>query len=195
MKTQYRPSQAVLSMDKIQKIIDATKNMRDRLIIETMYFGGLRRNEACNLMIEHINWDDRRIIVVEGKGNKTSPVPIGAVFPQYFTDLKHYLGNRKSGYVFLSNRNRRLEKSRVNQILMDITKELKMVNPNPNRKYINPHIFRHSLARHLKSLSFPAEFIQNYLRHSSIVTTMDSYGTLSIDEMEKIAENKRKLLE
>ena len=38
-----------------------------------------------------------------------------------------------------------------------------------------------------KSKGFSAEWIQNFLGHKSYKTTMDMYGTLSIDEMQEIA--------
>ena len=63
-------------------------------------------------------------------------------------------------------------------------------HPNPYEKHINPHLFRHSIARHLKSMGFTAEWIQNFMGHSSIKTTMDTYGTLGIDEMQMIANKK-----
>ena len=46
-------------------------------------------------------------------------------------------------------------------------------------------IFRHSIARYLKSKVFSAEWIQNFLGHESYKTTMDMYGTISIDEMQE----------
>ncbi len=53
-------------------------------------------------------------------------------------------------------------------------------------KTINPHIFRHSIARYLKSRGFSAEWIQNFLGHASYKL----YGTISIDEMQDEAERK-----
>jgi len=34
------------------------------------------------------------------------------------------------------------------------------------------------------------EWAQHFLGHSSIKTTMDEYGTISIDEMQEVAERK-----
>ena len=63
-------------------------------------------------------------------------------------------------------------------------------NPHPGRKDLTPHIFRHTIARFLKSKGFSAEWIQNFLGHQSYKTTMDMYGTISIDEMQEIARRK-----
>jgi integrase len=46
-------------------------------------------------------------------------------------------------------------------------------------------LFRHSIARHLKSAGYQAEFIQKFLGHQSIKTTMDIYGALSLLEMQQ----------
>ena len=47
-----------------------------------------------------------------------------------------------------------------------------------------------SIARHLKKWGYNPEFIKNHLRHASINTTYDQYGTMSLDEMQQ--ENARK---
>jgi len=190
MKSQYKDSQYPLSINEIEKLINSSKTFRDKLIIESLYFCGLRRFETCKMDIRDIDFVRGRINVI-GKFNKLSTIPVGSTFPQFLTDLKHYIGNRKEGYVFLSNRNRKFELSRINQILDETAKIAGLKNPNPKKKHINPHCLRHSLARHLKSLGFPVEFVQNYLRHKKFSTTFDEYGTLGLDEMESIALQKR----
>jgi len=52
-------------------------------------------------------------------------------------------------------------------------------NPNPRLAHLNPHIFRHSIARWLKSRGFSAEWIQNFLGHQSYKTTMDMYAKVA----------------
>ena len=51
-------------------------------------------------------------------------------------------------------------------------------------------ILRHSISRWLKQQRFPAEWIKNCLGHESYKTTMDVYGTISIEEMQELAEQK-----
>ncbi len=63
-------------------------------------------------------------------------------------------------------------------------------NPNPRLTHLNPHLIRHSMSRWLKSQGFPVEFVQNFLGHESYKTTMDMYGTMSIDEMQEVAARK-----
>jgi integrase len=68
--------------------------------------------------------------------------------------------------------------------------EASITHPYSNAKHISPHLFRHSIARHLKSAGYPAEFIQKFLGHQSIKTTMDTYGTLSLGEMQQIVASR-----
>lgn len=65
-----------------------------------------------------------------------------------------------------------------------------ITNPYTNARHISPHLFRHSIARHLKSAGYAAEFIQKFLGHASIKTTMDTDGTLSLNEMQEIIAQK-----
>ncbi len=76
----------------------------------------------------------------------------------------------------------------VNRIVATLGAQAGIRNPNPRLVHLNPHLFRHSIARFLKSKRFSAEWIQNFLGHESYKTTMDMYGTLSIDEMQEVAE-------
>jgi site-specific recombinase XerD len=75
----------------------------------------------------------------------------------------------------------------VNYIVATLSAKAGVTNPNPRLRHLNPQLFRHAIARFLKSKGFSAEWMQNSLGHESYRTTMDMYGTLSIDEMQEIA--------
>lgn len=192
MKSQYKDSQYTLKLEEVEQLINATKNLRDKLIISSCYFPALRRFEVAKLKVEDIDFFNGRIIVV-GKGNKISPIPVGKLYPNYIKDLGYFIQfiKKKEGYIFADKHP--LEVSRINQIFNNTAKICKLAHPNPKTiktkfgesiRKINPHLLRHSQARHLKDMGLTAEFIKNYLRHESITTTMDLYGTLSIEEME-----------
>ena len=186
MKSQQKDSEFTLNIEEINKLINSSKNMRDKCIIESLYYAGMRRFEVAKMIIGDIDFERGRIRVI-GKGGKLAIIPVGALFPQYMTDLKFFIGKRVEGPVFLNNRKGQMNISRINQLLDETAKIAHITNPNPKKKHVNPHILRHSIARHLKRLRFPLEYIQKYLRHSSMQTTADEYGTLSIEEMEQIS--------
>ena len=46
------------------------------------------------------------------------------------------------------------------------------------------------VVRYLKHSYFSKEWIQSFLRHTYYKTTMDMYGTVSIDEMQQESETR-----
>ena len=122
------------------------------------------------------------------KGNKTRIVPI--INDEFLSDLKYLINNKEQGFVFSYGNNKGLKLRAVNKIVQQAGERAGITNPNPARHHINPHLFRHSISRYLKSKRFSTEFIQNFLGHASFKTTMDMYGKMSIDEMQQEAEGK-----
>ena len=163
-------------------------NFRNRCIIKTLYWLGLRRKELTELGMRDIDFERKRVKVREGKGGKTRIVPI--IDDEYLSDIKHLLGTRKDGAVFVSSHGKQLSIRMINHIIEKTGDTAGVKNPNPARTHLNPHLFRHSIARFLKSKGFSAEWIQNFLGHQSYKTTMDMYGTISIEEMQEVAEKK-----
>jgi integrase len=188
LKQQMRASAYHLKPGEIKKLVIAAANFRDRCIIKTLYWLGLRRKELAELDVRDIDFDRKRVNVRQGKGGKTRIVPI--IDDEYIGDIKHLIGGRKEGPVFLSNQDKNLSLRAINYIIEYTGNKAGIQNPHPGRKHLNPHLFRHSIARFLKSRGFSAEWIQNFLGHQSYKTTMDMYGTISIDEMQEVAAQK-----
>ncbi len=72
---------------------------RDRCIIKTLFWAGLRREELTKLDIRDIDFERKRLRV-HGKGGKIRTVPI--IDDEFLSDLKHQISRRTKGYVFLS---------------------------------------------------------------------------------------------
>jgi integrase len=169
----------------MRKLFSAATNFRDRCLIKTLWWLGVRRSELIQLDVRDLDVARKRVTVQEGKGGKTRVIPI--IDDEYLSDLIILIGHRKIGPIFLSNRNQKMAPRSVNHIIETIGVKAGVTNPNPRLMHLNPHLFRHSIARFLKSKGFSAEWIQNFLGHESFKTMMDMYGTLSIDEMQEIA--------
>ena len=186
-KQQLTPAAYNLKLNEVKKIIHATNSFRDRCLIKALFWAGLRREEAANLDIREIDFERKRI-VVNGKGDKTRVVPI--INDDFLSDLKYLISDRKTGPVFYYGNDNILSLRAINKIVSKAGEKAGITNPNPARQNINPHIFRHSIARYLKDKGFSAEWIQNFLGHASYKTTMDMYGKISIEEMQQEAERK-----
>jgi len=175
-----------LKPSDLRKLLLPASNFRDRCLIKTLWWLGVRRSELINLDVRDVDVARKRMTIQKGKGGKTRVIPI--INDEYLSDLLLLIGSRKTGPIFLSNRHRGMAPRSVNHIVATLGAQAGVANPNPRLSHLNPHLFRHSIARFLKSKRFSAEWIQNFLGHESYKTTMDMYGTLSIDEMQEVAE-------
>jgi len=191
MKQQHTHSEYTLKPKEISKIIYSTVSFRDRCILKSLYYLGLRREETTLIDIRDIDFERKRVLV-HGKGHKVRVVPV--IDNDLLSDFKYLIGTRKSGPVFPGPAGSKLTPRAINYIVGKAGKKADIENPNPALKKINPHIFRHSIARHLKDKGFSAEWVQKFLGHASYKTTMDMYGTLSIDQMQEEA-TRRLMLE
>ena len=92
-----------LKLADVKKIIIAAPTFRDRCVIKSLFWLGLRREEITVLDIRDIEFQRRRVTVC-GKGDKTRVVPV--FDEETLSDLKHLIGDRKVGFVFQSEGNR-----------------------------------------------------------------------------------------
>jgi integrase/recombinase XerD len=169
----------------VRKLFLVAPNFRDRCLIKTLWGLGVRRRELLQLDIRDLDVERKRVTVREGKDGTTRVIPL--IDDDYLSDLRMLIGSRKTGPIFLSNRNRMMAPRLVNHIVATLGVKAGVTNPNPRLTHLNPHLFRHSIAQFLKSKGCSAEWMQNFLGHESYKTTMDMCGTLSIDEMQEVA--------
>jgi integrase/recombinase XerD len=183
MKTQHTKSEYTLKLQEVQNIINSASSFRDRCIIKCLYYGGMRVSEVVNLEVQHIDFTRKQINIIESKFGKTRTIPI--IDSNFLADLKHFIGKRDKNSVFGIKTRRNIQ-----HIIKKTGEKACISHPDPTAKHINCHLFRHSIVRHLKSTGYPIEFIQKFVGHSSAKTTMDIYGTLSLNEMQSIVAKK-----
>jgi len=81
----------IMDKDQVTKLLQAANSttptgFRDRTIFEVLYSTGLRGGELCKLTLYDVNFQERMIRVVEGKGRKDRFVPIGKVACSYLAE-------------------------------------------------------------------------------------------------------------
>ena len=188
IKSQNKRGEFNLRLHEVQALWNAADNFRDRLIIKTLYYTGLRRFELCDLRAGDIDFDKGILVVREGKGHKMRHVPL--LNDDHRADMRLFIGNRTEGPFFPTRLQSKMGVKSVNHLVGKAAKNAGLKHPNSAQGVINPHLLRHTIARHLKSQGFTAEWIAKFLGHDSVKTTMDTYGTLSIDEMQLMAHRK-----
>jgi len=146
---------------------DAFTAMRDRLVLELIYGGGLRVSEAAGLNYGAIELEDG-VARVKGKGNKERLCPLGRVamavllrFRQEFAPADGVgdpvLVGGPSG-----------QRIRVRAIQLLVKKYLALAGLPLD---LSPHKLRHAYATHLLNAGADLRLVQELLGHAQLATT------------------------
>jgi site-specific recombinase XerD len=139
---------------------------RNKAIIYTLLYTGIRLNELVHLQLSDINMYDKEIIIKKGKGRKERMIPIHA---RLFPILQNYLDYRKqqkqpSIWFFHSLRSTSKMTGRSVQHLCQ------RIGKRAGVKF-TPHQLRHTFARNLVNAEIGLYKVKELMGHSSIVTT------------------------
>lgn len=182
-RPQLKDSEYHLTSAALRKVIYGTDSFRDRCILKTFAQTGIRRTELSNLDVGDLDLERRRIRIRGNGGARKRVVP---VTDELASDLAHLIGERRTGPIFLSQRAQAVSPRQINRIVAEAGERAGVKNPNP--KYngrLTCHLFRHSFARAWRARGGSIESLSRILGHSSIPTTMELYGTESIDDVQE----------
>ena len=186
-RSQQRAADYILKPAEIKKLVWACDNPRDRCIIKLFAYTGMRREELQQLDIQDLDFQRNRIHIRQGKGDKSRVIPVAQ---SVMADLKFLIQGRQKGPLFFSQKGGRIALTHFNWIVSKVGEKAGVKSPNPRRKGINPHLFRHSFSRNALNAGMDIRRVSQMLGHSSIKTTVDVYGTPSVDETQQDYENK-----
>jgi len=157
-----KPIPEVLSLKEIKSMIDATENIKHRLVIKLLYGCGLRVSELVNLRKDDLNVNEGLIHIRLSKGRKDRFVKI----PDSLKDgLVNYSKLSNGEILFASNRGGKLTTATIQKIVKNSARKAGI------NKNVHPHTLRHSFATHLLEQGIDLRIIQKLLGHSDIRTT------------------------
>lgn len=186
-KSQHHAADFILKPGEIKKMIWVCDDFRDRCIVKTLAYTGMRREELQQLDVQDLDFERSRIHIRSGKGGKSRVV---IASQSLMADLKHLVANRNKGALLLSQKKGRISSRHINRIVNSAGLQAGIKHPNPKKKAINPHLLRHSWSRNALAQGMRIEYVQQQLGHASIKTTMDIYGTPPLDEIQASYEEK-----
>ncbi len=163
--------------------LDNIYGIRNRLILEIIYSTGIRLNEAVNIKLNDINYEDK-VIKIFGKGSKDRFVVFGEYTLKY---LKIYLKEARnlllkknhSDYLFVNKFGNQLSKSMIEKIVKNSAKEISL------KHNISPHTLRHTFATHMLNNGADIKTVQELLGHESLGTT-EIYTHVSNDRIKDV---------
>ncbi len=154
----------VLSIGEVESILNASRNLKHKMILSIIYSAGLRIGEALNLKISDIDSGRMLICVENAKGNKDRYVPLSEKLLLYLREyFKIY---RPKIYLFEGKYEGKYTQSSSRSILKQALHRTKI------KKRVTLHTLRHSYATHLLESGTDIRYIQELLGHNSPKTTM-----------------------
>jgi len=163
-----------LTVEEVERLLDAAPDLRGRTLLELLYAAGLRVSEALGLDREDLSIEGGYVRVI-GKGDHERLVPVGDIALDW---LGRWLGEgrpallglagiafERGGPVFLGDRGRRLARQQAFAIVRTAARRAGL----PER--VSPHTLRHSFATHLLEGGADLRIVQELLGHASISTT------------------------
>jgi site-specific recombinase XerD len=143
--------------------------IRNRALAELVYSAGLRSQEAVDLDLADVEFD-QEAVRVRGKGGKERVVPLGeeaAYWVALWLRERPKLARGADDALFISARGRRLDTSTLRKL------------------FPHPHRLRHAFATHLLEGGADLRTIQELLGHSSLSTTQ-MYSHVDAKRLRKV---------
>lgn len=157
----------VLTESEISRLIQGTRDIRQKAIICLLAYSGMRNSEICNLMVKDLDLGANRVTVLSGKNNKDRIINISAectnVLIEYLGKFKRNRDDYLFSTIFKKNK---LHPSDLRKILRTVAKR------QLGNRRVYPHLIRHSLATNLLNRGASLITIKDQLGHAFIESTM-----------------------
>jgi site-specific recombinase XerD len=162
---------------------------RDTALMLLLLESGIRKAEARDLQLLHVNLEERYLTVVRGKGGKGRIAPIGDRTAQTIAELSLLDGLAATDYLWYGLRGNRYGSSHLLSRAGAIGEGtfhrwwgrcLKTVGV----AYRKPHTTRHTFASRWLRDGGRIAVLSRVLGHTSIATTVDLYGHFDTDDLQ-----------
>lgn len=174
------------NMDQLFDQIDWGEDfteLRDRLIIELLYWTGIRRSELINLKTNDIDFSNQQIKVL-GKRNKERIIPISTttikLLNNYLVKRSELLTKKKQClWLFVTEKGNKVYDKLIYRV---INRYLALVTTISKK---SPHVLRHTFATHMLNNGADLNTIKEILGHSSLASTQ-VYTHNTIDKLKSV---------
>lgn len=153
-----------LTKDQVIKFLQkAKRNKRDLALFYTIYFYGLRVQEASNLDLADLDLERNRIVVRRVKGGVSGEYSLPRDLRNKINT--HLKERKENDFALFTGREGRLKVRRIEQLFKYYAKKAKLSED------FTVHSLRHSIATHLLEDGQPLEYVADHLGHKNIQNT------------------------
>jgi len=153
-------------MKMIDDIYDINKEIgcRNLLMIHLMVDEGMRSSEVINLTLENVNFEDRYIVIRDGKGSKDRIIPISKNVTEYLNRYLKKVKRKSDAYILQTRDGEQLTSNCIKNIFVRLKQKTEI-------KSLYPHLLRHTFATSFVIAGGNLEILRYYLGHEDINTT------------------------
>lgn len=174
---------AILSQPDRSKV----EGQRDHALLSLLYNTGARIQEALDLRPQDVHFKSPAHVRLMGKGRKERISPIWPETANLITALMRHQPRKPDEPIFVNRYRSPLTASGFRFRLRQYVEAAAKSVPTISKKWVSPHIFRHTAAVHLLASGVDVTVIRSWLGHAQLDTT-NLYAQANL-------ETKRKALE
>jgi len=155
-----------LTVEEAQALVKVVSSLRDRAIVMTLLYTGMRVSELCNLNVSDLRLDNGEIIVRDTKNYQDRRV---IVSEKCVASLSEYLESMcvtDGEAVFVSRKGGRISRGRVYAMIKKYGQLAGI------RKKVTPHVLRHTLATNMIAHGASVIEVKQQLGHKSMESTL-----------------------
>lgn len=154
----------VLSEEEVRNLIQGTKNVKHRCLLETLYSTGIRLGEVVDLEFRDVQSDRQLLQVRNGKGGRDRRTVLPPTLLLHLRD--YYRQYRPQRYLFEGRTPGQAISRRTVQAVFQQARE----RINLDRK-VGVHVLRHCFATHQLEKGLDIVTLQALLGHANLQTT------------------------
>lgn len=165
----------VLNADEFRKFyqaVDRAEDVQHALILRLMFYTGVRVSELCNIQVGHVDLENCKIRIEQGKGSKDRYVLFGRSFAT--TIRTHVAAHPNNRWLFQTVRCGKFSARRIQQIVKKYAEQAGV--------RATPHTFRHQaitwLTRHSGLADAELQLITGHAKRE----TLAIYQHVALDE-------------
>ena len=156
---------ALLTAAGSKSAIGKRQARRNAALLTLLAYTGIRIGEALGANVEDLDTErGHRVLRITRKGGRAARV---ALAPVAARTLDQYVGNRRSGPLFVTSSGRRLDEPAAWRIVRSVARAAGLVTVGR----VNPHSFRHAFVTLARDAGVALEDIQDAVGHADPRTT------------------------
>lgn len=153
----------VLSKSEVKNLLDITDNIKHKMVLMTLYSGGLRLKEIIDLKLANIHLNSMSMCIVGNDKYEDRKVVLSERFVTLFHQYCQSYQPRK--WMFEGQNGKQYSRRSVQQIFTNALAKTEINKP------ATVHTLRHSFATHLLENGTDIRFVQETMGHKSLKTT------------------------